>query len=95
MLLMIGTMTAATTVADDLDPIHRDEPIQPTIELPSVTMNPTHRRYVMGHQEVRHVEARSKEICLRLTNQVVNDDFMKCRNGYDYKKWVVGHYDDS
>jgi len=86
---------AAFTATADPEPIHRDEPAQPQIDMPQVYMNPTHKHYVLAHHETRHVEPRSVEECYQLTHHVVNEDFMKCRHGYDYQAWVAGHYTDN
>jgi hypothetical protein len=88
-------LTAAVTqAAEDLEPIHRDDDPQPVIELPPRMLTPLHKSYVLGHLETRHVDPRAVGTCMKISGGVINQDFMKCRNGYDYKVWVPGHYVD-
>lgn len=93
-LALAATITATTSKIDAPEPIHKDEGPYAVIEPTSRYLNATTKPYIMGHQEPRHVNGRPKEVCFKLTNNVVTDDFIKCRNGYDYKAWVPGHYTD-
>lgn len=92
MAILLTALSASATAAPE--PIHRDEDARPTITLPPASMNPNHKTYVVGHLETRHVDPRPKAECFELTHGVVNEDFMKCRNGYDYKVYIQGHFED-
>lgn len=92
--LALAIALLAANAAAQPEPIHRDEEARPAIMLPLASMNPNHKTYVVGHLETRHVDPPPKAECFELTHGIVNEDFMKCRNGYDYKVYIQGHFED-
>ena len=91
-LVAAGILITSTSWADTPEPIHHDDSPQPIIEPLAHAVNTTGHPYMLGHMETRHVDPRPIETCYQLTAHVVDEDFMKCRNGYDYKAWVPSHY---
>jgi hypothetical protein len=87
-------LAAAAATTSPPEPIHHDDPQVYEIPTPQTTWNPQHRAWVMAHYETRHEKPRPKETCMQVSEGIVNDDYMKCRNGYDWKAWVPGHYRD-
>ncbi len=81
---VLTAQLAATTQS-----LIRDLPRATPIRLQPV---PSPRFWIPEQRNTVHVEAQDVKTCLSKTGGVVNEEFAKCRKGYDMTNVTAGHW---